>query len=125
MSEPLPNVREAQVALGLVKNLWTRQMHFLKAGDIESGHAHQFDHCTLLAYGSLTVTVNGKSKDFKAPQMIYIKAGEYHELKALEDDTVAFCIHALRDKETGDIISPDMLPAGIQPQEVLSVVAPL
>lgn len=125
MTVQLPEVQEAKVALGLVANLWTRQMHFEKAGDIESGHAHQFDHCTLLAKGSLTVTVDGNSKDFVAPQMIYIKAGKYHELKALEDDTVAFCIHALREKETGDIISPDMLPAGVQPQEVLGLVAPL
>lgn len=125
MPVQLPEVREAKVALGLVKNLWTRQMHFEKAGDIESGHAHQFDHCTLLAVGSLTVTVNGNSRDFKAPQMIYIKAGEYHELKALEDNTVAYCIHALRDSSTGDIIDPDMLPEGIQPAEALGLVAPL
>lgn len=111
------------IALGLVANLWTRQMHFEKAGDCEQGHAHQFDHCTLLAHGSLTITVDGNSKDFVAPQMIYIKAGMEHELKALEDDTVAFCIHALREKETGNIISPDMLPAGITPHEVLTVVA--
>ena len=36
-----------------------------------------------------------------------------HELKALEDNTIAFCVHALRDKETGDILDPSQVPLGI------------
>lgn len=104
------------IKLGCVANLFSRQMHFKKAGDIEHGHTHPFDHLTLLASGSLRVTVNGKTTDFKAPHMIYIKAEYNHELVALEDDTVAFCIHALR-KGNGvdDIIDPDSIPKGVNP----------
>jgi quercetin dioxygenase-like cupin family protein len=111
------------VALGLVKNLWSRQMHFLKAGDTEFGHTHQFDHLTLLAAGSILLTVDGVATTFKAPQMIYIKADKEHELKALEDNTVAYCIHALHDKTTGDIISPDMIPDGVHPDDVFDLIA--
>jgi quercetin dioxygenase-like cupin family protein len=91
-------------------------MHFKKADDIEYGHTHPFDHLTLLASGSLRVKVNGKTTDFKAPHMIYIKAEHEHELVALEDDTVAFCIHALRDGNgVDDILDPLSIPLGVDP----------
>jgi quercetin dioxygenase-like cupin family protein len=106
------------VQIGCVANLFSRQMHFKSAGDFEHGHTHPFDHLTLLASGSLRVTVNGKTTDFKAPHMIYIKAEHNHELVALEDNTVAYCIHALR-KGNGvdDIIDPASVPAGVKPTE--------
>jgi quercetin dioxygenase-like cupin family protein len=91
-------------------------MHFKKAGDLEHGHTHPFDHLTLLAAGSLSVTVNGKTTDFTAPHMIYIKAEYEHELVALEDNTVAFCIHALRNGDgVDDIIDPASIPSGVSP----------
>jgi quercetin dioxygenase-like cupin family protein len=90
-------------------------MHFEKAGDIEVGHAHQFDHLTLLAKGKLKITVNGNVTNFTAPQMIYIHKDSVHELESLEDDTIAYCIHALRDKENNDILDPSMIPAGVNP----------
>jgi len=107
------------VAIGCVANLFSRQMHFKKVGDMEHGHTHPFDHLTLLASGSLRVTVEGKTTDFKAPHMIYIKAEHRHQLLALEDNTVAFCIHALRVGErVEDILDPTMVPAGVTPTTV-------
>ena len=106
---PIPDA-----SIGLVANLWSKMMHFKKAGDTEQGHAHVFDHLTLLAKGSMRVTVNGVATDFKAPHMIYIKKEAVHELVALEDDTVAYCIHALRDGDgVDDILDPSMIPDGV------------
>lgn len=96
-----------------VKNLWTRQMYFAKVGDANEGHVHNYDHTTLLAYGSVRVHVDGKTTDFKAPQMIYIQAGKSHFIEALEDGTVAYCVHALRDANTEEIIDPDQVPLGV------------
>lgn len=110
------------VTLGCVANLFSRMMRFRKAGDIEVGHTHQFDHLTLLAKGKLKVTVDGVASEFSAPYMIYIHKDRVHELVALEDDTVAYCIHALRDKDTDEILDPSMIPAGVNP---LSLAAPL
>ena len=110
------------VHLGCVANLFSRMMHFAKAGDIEMGHTHQFDHLTLVAKGKLKVTVEGTASEFTAPHMIYIHKDKRHELQALTDDTVAYCIHALRDKDTGDILDPSMIPAGVDP---LSMAAPV
>jgi quercetin dioxygenase-like cupin family protein len=111
-----------EIKIGCVANLFSRMMHFKKAGDIELGHKHQFDHLTLLAKGKLKVTVEGVATEFTAPHMIYIQKDKLHELKALTDETVAYCIHALRDKETNEILDPSMIPVGIS---ALSCAAPI
>lgn len=110
------------VHIGCVANLYSRMMHFVKAGDTEIGHTHQFDHLTLLAKGKLKVTVEGQTTEFTAPHMIYIHKDKIHELVALVDDTVAYCIHALRDKENNEILDPSMIPAGIDPRSLASSV---
>lgn len=110
------------ISIGCVANLFSRMMHFKNAGDIELGHTHQFDHLTLLAKGGLKVTVDGVATEFTAPHMVYIRADKNHELIALENDTVAYCIHALRDKDNSDILDPSMIPAGVSP---LSIAAPV
>jgi quercetin dioxygenase-like cupin family protein len=112
----------AEIKIGCVANLYSRMMHFKTAGDIEVGHTHQFDHLTLLAKGKLKVTVEGNVTEFTAPHMIYIHKDKVHELEALTDETVAYCIHALRDKETNEILDPSMIPAGVS---ALSCAAPV
>ena len=108
MTQPL-------VQVGCVANLFSRMMYFRHAGDVELGHTHQFDHLTLLAKGKLKVTVEGVPTEFTAPHMIYIKADKIHELEALVDETLAFCIHALRDKDNNEILDPSMIPDGVNP----------
>lgn len=112
-----------QIKIGCVANLWSRMMLFERVGDLEHGHSHQFDHLTLLASGSLRVTVEGKTTDFVAPHMIYIQKDKLHELVALEDNTLAYCIHALRDKENNDILDPSMIPAGVDPTTLAQAIA--
>ena len=103
-----------ETKLSCVSNLWLRQMIFVKAGDKNEGHVHNYDHVTLLAKGSVTVDVEGVTTDFAAPQMIYITKGKRHFLIAKEDDTVAYCVHALRTGEREeDILDPAMIPAGV------------
>jgi quercetin dioxygenase-like cupin family protein len=107
---------DAIIYISYVKNMFVKQMLFRKAGDKEDGHAHLHDHLTLLTKGKLRVTVNGKDTDFTAPAHIYIKADVIHELTALEDDTIAHCIHALRNEDgSGDIIDPASIPDGVIP----------
>lgn len=111
------------VQIGCVANLFSRMMHFEKAGDIEIGHTHQFDHLTLLASGRLQVTVDGNVSEFIAPHMLYIAKDKVHELVALEDNTTAFCIHAMRFGEAvEDIVDPSMIPAGVYIPEMMNKV---
>lgn len=106
---------EPEVKLGSVANLYCRMMYFKNVGDIEHGHTHAFDHLTLLAHGRLQVTVDGRVSEFEAPHMIYIKKDKMHELVALETNTVAYCIHAMRlGKDIDDIIDPSMIPEGVE-----------
>ena len=112
---------QPEIKIGCVANLYSRMMHFKKVGDMEIGHTHQFDHLTLLAKGRLQVTVEGNTSEFTAPQMLYIHADKVHELIALTDDTVAYCIHALRTDE-GDIIDPSMVPNGVDIRDISASV---
>jgi hypothetical protein len=89
-------------------------MNFVKKGDQEIGHYHGYDHGTLLASGKLLVEKldeNDKvnyTKEFVAPSFIFIEKDSRHVLTALEDNTVATCIHALRTIDD-EIIDPDFL----------------
>jgi quercetin dioxygenase-like cupin family protein len=110
---------QPNVNIGCVSNLFVRQMHFASAGDMEMGHQHSFDHMTLLAKGKLKVRINDEDTEFTAPQIIFIKANLQHELTALSENTVAYCIHALRDNSTGDILDPAMVPKSRELYQVL------
>ena len=115
------------VTISCVSNVFIKQMHFQFAGDREEGHAHLFDHLTLLASGRLKLTALGKETEFKAPHHIFIKAGVVHELEALEDNTVVHCIHGIREKGCEDIVDPASLPtymAGINESQYPFVEEP-
>ena len=98
-----------------VSNVFTRIMVFNKAGDIEMGHKHNYDHGTLVSTGSVRVDILEEdkktiisSKVFKAPTFIFVKKDYYHQLTALEDNTICACIHALRTNDD-EIVDPDFL----------------
>jgi len=111
-----------EISLSCVSSVYVRQMFFKNAGDVEHGHAHKFDHQTLLAKGSLKIKLDDKETIFKAPHIILIRKEQFHELTALEDDTVCYCIHALRDAENGfDIINPNSIPLGAGSEEAFKV----
>ena len=103
-----------EVRILAVSNVYSRLMHFLKAGDQEIGHTHTYDHGTLLASGRLLVEKMNEegevifSKEFIAPTFIMVEKENTHRLTALEDDTIATCIHALRTIDE-NIVDPDFL----------------
>jgi len=98
-----------KIDIGQVANVFIRMMTFEKVGDVEDGHTHDFDHVTLLSKGSLKVISDGKESVFIAPHMIFIKKDKHHHLIALEDGTIASCIHGIRNSE-GDIIDAACIP---------------
>jgi hypothetical protein len=108
-----------KIQLSLISNLWIKLMTFEKAGDGFEGHKHTFDHPTLLSKGKMQVEIEGNISVFTAPHVIFINKDKIHTLTALEDNTVAACIHALRDGErVEDIIDPGMIPAGSNPNHL-------
>ncbi len=96
----------------VASNLWIRQMNFQNIGDMNEGHVHNFDHLTLVACGSVKVNVDGSETIFKAPHVFITKAGKRHFIEALENGTIAYCVHALRNAESkeSEILMPDQIP---------------
>jgi len=94
-----------------VSNVYCRLMNFVKAGDVENGHCHVFDHGTLLSTGKVLVEMFDKkdrviaSSTHEAPSFIFIAKDTKHRITALQDNTVAACIHAIRDVDQ-DLIDP-------------------
>jgi len=105
-------MKTPKVKIMAVSNVYTRLMHFERAGDAEVGHYHNYDHGTLISSGEVLVEMlNEKGecesyKKFTAPSMVFIAKDKKHRIVALKDNTVAVCMHALRDID-GNLLSPE------------------
>jgi hypothetical protein len=101
--------------LGYFGNIWVRSHKYNKGENNGGGHTHHFDHITLLISGKVQVEVEGHTpKIFTAPKFIVIKKEHKHRFTALEDNTVYYCVFALRDIDGSvtDIYSGDDTPYG-------------
>lgn len=85
--------------ISLVDGIFIKVMRFQK-GWIAQTHVHNYDHQTVLSSGRLRVTVGDDVAEYQAPTVIIIQKGAPHRLEALEDETVATCIHRIRDDES-------------------------
>ncbi len=56
-------------------------------------HAHAHDHLSVLASGSVRLTVDGVVREVVGPVCLNISAGKRHGVEALTD-VVWYCIHA-------------------------------
>ena len=106
---------DPKIKIMCISNVYTRMMHFEKTGDVELGHAHDFDHGTLVSSGSVFVEIldpitkeSVSQKTIEAPNFIFIEKNKLHRLTALSDDTVCACIHALRTNDE-ELLDPDFL----------------
>ena len=124
--DPIATLEGPEVKISCISNLYVRMMTFKTAGIIELGHTHEYDHVTMLTNGALEVQVFDDNKNellppvvFNAPNFIYIKKNTAHQLKSLEDNTVALCIHALREID-GTIVQPDFIPVPLSLKDAIS-----
>ena len=106
---------DPKIKIMCISNVYTRMMHFEKTGDVELGHAHDFDHGTLVSSGSVFVEIldpitkeSVSQKTIEAPNFIFIEKNKLHRLTSLSDDTVCACIHALRTNDE-ELLDPDFL----------------
>lgn len=117
--------KEIKSSFSSIDNVWVRQMHFEKAGMKNDPHKHFHDHATLLAAGSVKCTVEGQETIFKAPCMILVLKDQLHYFESLEDNTVAYCVHGLReDHKSENLISKEMIPNGANIQEITNKYGP-
>ena len=102
MSEPITDLK-------LVDNVFVKMHRFINAGDTHQGHAHVFDHITLLANGKVLMKHDNGEQEFTAPHLIVTPKGITHQFTALEAGTVFCCIHAIRDGDgVDDVASPNL-----------------
>lgn len=98
---------QAADALCYFGEVFTRVHGPHPAGHVHAGHEHRFDHQTLLVSGAIAVVARKPRpdgafeemgcKEFRAPCPIVIRADTWHEITALEDNTVWICVFAVRD----------------------------
>jgi quercetin dioxygenase-like cupin family protein len=99
--------------LGFIGNVWVRQNILEKSVQSNQGHKHKFDHVSLLTSGKVCVEVDGYApKEFTAPTFIVIKKEHNHKFTALADNTVWYCVFAMRDLDGNvtDIYGHDNSP---------------
>lgn len=92
--------------ISIVDNVFVKLLHAQFAGDKIEGHAHTFDHITLLSKGRVIMRVKGEEKEHVAPKLIVTPKGIVHEFEALENDCLLCCIHAIRNGDTDEDIAP-------------------
>lgn len=105
--------REMSGDIQIVDNVFVKMIPLNGVGDKVQGHAHMFDHITLLSVGSVRMrTVSGaqvKEKDFVAPALLVTPKGLVHEFTSLADKSLICCIHAIREgDDMDDVASPDI-----------------
>ncbi len=102
--------------LGHFGNVYVRHITFPLAGAVMHGHSHHFDHVTLLSQGQVDMTwrdAEGASqrRRYSAPALIHTAAEVFHDFTALEDETEAWCIFAVRGLD-GAVLSATEIADG-------------
>ena len=96
MSKPLPASEQPELVeiYDEADGIYIRQIVLEKIGYGVPGHAHTYDHTSMLACGAVRMWRNNEFVgDFVAPTGIKILAGCFHKFVALKDNTVMYCIH--------------------------------
>lgn len=100
----------------VIGNLFVKLNKLNKAGDLMRGHAHTFDHVTLLAIGSVWMRKNGEQVRHVAPKLLVTPAEVAHEFECIDGPALLCCIHAIRD---GDLENQVAVP-NLTPEQALN-----
>ena len=85
-------------------NIFIRPNHLEKVGDSTPGHTHNFDHTTIFFSGSFLVKAKMPDgsvieRTFKAPAHALIRADVEHDIIALENNSVFWCVYSHRNPQ--------------------------
>ena len=106
VSQSLKPAIHGATELGDFGNVWIRLQRHDKEGVQTKGHKHYHDHQTLVINGGLTVYVDDEepfdvwaaSSKLDKPSFFTVPAGKNHYFIPLVDDTLAYCVFAVRDE---------------------------
>lgn len=89
-------------------NIFIRPSGILAAGKVMPRHRHNFDHTTIVFSGAVRLTPDGGAPVvLRAPAEYLVRAGVEHEITALVDGTVYWCVYAHRDAKGEVVQEPD------------------
>jgi hypothetical protein len=82
--------------------IFVKQMYLKDAMTVVPQHAHEYDHISMLAVGSVRAWADGELMgEFAAPCPITIRARVKHTFLTLEPGTTIYCIH--NTSRTGEV----------------------
>lgn len=92
-------------------NIFVRPNLLARAGDVTQGHEHNFDHTTICLRGAIRVEVASGEQAGACVVVIegthlLIRAGVRHEITALMDDTLYWCVYSHRTPD-GEVSQVD------------------
>lgn len=94
-------------------NLAIYEMTFKTVGAMNEGHAHTFNHFTLVGSGRVLIESNNRSVEVGQGGKIWIPRGVAHRMTALEAWSIVWCIHAVHKKDDpGDVLDDAIIPPG-------------
>lgn len=104
--------REMKGDIQVVDNVFVKMIPLSGVGDLVQGHAHTFDHITLLSVGKVLMRHDNGEKEFTAPCLIVTPKGITHQFENLADKSLICCIHAIRDgDDVDDVADPNITDA--------------
>lgn len=75
----------------------------MEKGQGMEGHKHMVDHPTLVARGAISIKWgDGREEIVRAPAHVIVPKDALHHVKALEDDTIWYCVFELPEDYTED-----------------------
>lgn len=89
--------------------VYVKQLILASAGDTVLGHAHAFDHLSLLAKGVVDVEVEGVNTRYTAPTAVNVKAGLRHQIRAVVPDCLWYCVHSVPEELRGEALLDDVV----------------
>ena len=72
--------------------VYAKETH-IPQGTFLMQHKHTYSHMSILASGTVELSVDGDVKTITGPACLTIEAGKHHGVKALTD-VVWYCVHA-------------------------------
>lgn len=85
------------------KGIYAKQLRVV-AGTTLITHTHTYDHISILASGSVMLTVDGAAREVRGPRLIVIEKGKPHGVVAITD-AVWFCIHPTDETDADNVDS--------------------
>lgn len=100
-----PELQPHGVEIYMTDGIFIKQMVVPLRMTYVPQHSHKYDHTSMLAAGSVKVWADDVYMGtYKAPCGILIKKGVKHKFLTLEDKTMIYCIHNLKDSDVVEVL---------------------